>query len=275
MKSACKNFKGLAVAPGETGSDLLIARLRCKEWSCDFCAQINQSIWRAHIIDRVNKMGGEWLFITVTAHQKAHAAGKTLENLKSAWKKLYDRLRYKFPGQKLEYVWLYERHTSKRGAGKLRSAAKSVDTYHIHAIVRASIAGRNKWNARKNYWYHPEMHNWLKDNAAAVGAGYMCHCAKIEDGNGGLVSAYITKYMTKAAQTLGRFPKYAHRIQTSRGFGSPKPPKSELEWSHREALIRAEAAMYDERLDVSTGKRVPMSYFDKHELYPPPGEREE
>lgn len=268
MKSHCKNFSGIVTGtPAET-NDLLIARLRCKEWDCDFCAPINAAIWRAHIIDRINTMGGEWLFMTITAHRNAHKAGKTVVNLKQAWKRLYDRLRYKFKGQELEYVWLFERHTEENKKGR------KTHTYHIHAILRASIPGGNKWSEKGEYWYHPEMHNWLKDNAAAVGAGFMAHCAKIEGANAGLVSAYICKYMTKAAQTLQGFPKHGRRISVSRGFGSPKPPKGEIEWSYRQMVMPIVLDIFDTVKDVSTGKFVKRADFEKLGFYPPPPEPE-
>lgn len=261
-KSHCKSFKGLAVADGDDDTEMLVARLRCGQWDCDFCASKNRAIWRAHIIDTVNRMGGDWLFLTITAHRNAHKAKKTVVNLKRAWKKLYDRLRYKFAGQKVEYVWLYERHV-------LHVKQRNFSTYHIHAIVRASIAGENVWNARKEYWYHPEMHNWLKDNAAAVGAGFMCHCAKIQDGNGGLVAAYVTKYMTKDAQNLQGFPKGQRRIQTSRGFGSPKKRDTGISWEYKPVLLRGDVKRHKKTTDVTTGRTVPLSYFDSHQTYPP------
>lgn len=262
MKEFCDRFDGLAVIDGDDDTEMLVARLRCGMWDCEYCATKNRTIWRAHIIDRVNKMGGMWLFMTITAHRNAHKAGKTLVNLKSAWKRLYDRLRYKFTGEKIEYVWLFEMHSDKAVSGK-----KARKSYHIHAIVRARVEGENVYNARKEYWYHPEMHNWLKDNAAAVGAGFMCHCAKINDGNGGLVAAYITKYMTKDAQNLV-MPKHMRRIQTSRGFGSPKPQKNGLHWEFRAHLLRGDVARHVKTTDVTTGERVTLAHFEHSELYP-------
>jgi len=261
-KSFCDRFDGLAVIDGDDDTEMLVARLRCGMWSCDYCANKNRMIWRAHIIDRVNKLGGDWMFLTITAHRNAHKAGKTIVNLKNAWKRLYDRLRYKFKGQKLEYVWLYEAHTG------LDSTGRKKRTYHVHAICRASIDGRNTWDAKREYWYHAEMHNWLKDNAAAVGAGFMCHAAKIEDGNGGLVAAYITKYLTKSEQDLGHFPKNSRRVSTTRGFGSPKPKATGLHWEFRAHLLRGDVARHVKTTDVTTGERVRLSHFDDEELYP-------
>ena len=261
--SHCPHFDGLAVMDGDPDTTMLVARLRCGMWSCESCAVKNRQIWRAHIIDRVNKMGGTWLFLTITAHRNAHKAGKTLLNLKNAWKRLYDRLRYKFKGEKIEYVWLYEMHKREALPGK-----KASRSYHIHAIVRARVDGENVWSKKAEYWYHPEMHAWLKNSASEVGAGFMCHCAKINDGNGGLVSAYITKYMTKDAQNL-IMPKHQRRIQTSRGFGSPKPPKTPgINWEFRAHLLRGDVRRHVKTVDVSTGEVVTLKHFETNELYP-------
>jgi len=264
-KSHCKKFTGIAVADGDIDREMLLARLRCKQWDCDYCAVQNRRVWRAHIIDIVNKLGGDWLFLTITAHSKAHKAGKTIINLKNAWKKLYDRLRYKFEGQKLEYVWIFEKHT-----GIDERTGKEKQTYHIHAILRAKVDGDNVWNKKKEYWYHPEMHNWLKDNSAEVGAGYMCHCTKIQDGNGGLVSAYITKYMTKDSQNLQGFPARMRRVSTSRGFGSPKRKESDKSWQYRQFIMRSELWMHTKITDVSTGHVLTEVDFGVARIYPLP-----
>jgi len=261
--SSCKNFNGIATKDPSGDGNLKIARLRCKEWDCEYCARKNMSIWRAHIIETVNRMAGDWFFVTLTAHGNSHRAGKTIENLKTAWGKLYDRLNRYYDRKVLtphpktiEYVMLFERH---KQTGKI--------TYHIHAIMRMNLLGNNKWNGKKEYWYHPELHNWFKDNAAECGAGFMAHAARIEDSNAGLVAAYITKYMTKDAQTLQNFPKHARRISTSRGFGSPNLDK-EGGWRFRQYVLIGEYYAYDSITDVSTGERLNAASFGLKGLYP-------
>lgn len=263
QKSHCKNFSGVAITSTDDDVPALLMRLRCKQWSCEFCAEQNRRMWKRHIIERVDAMGGDWIFITITAHGNAHKAGKTVENLKSAWKKIYDRLRYKFTGQKLEYVWVFERHMHEDKHGRKKAR------YHIHAILRASIAGPNRYNPTKKYFYHPEMHNWLKDNSAAVGSGFMCHAAKIDSSEGGLVVNYIVKYMTKDAQDLGKFPKGYRRVTTSRGFGSPKP-KSDMRWEFRAHILKGEVMRRVKITDVSIGKIVTLESFGDGDLYPVP-----
>jgi len=59
MTEFCKNFDGLAVIDGDPDTDLLVARLRCGMWDCEYCARKNRAIWRAHIIDREPQQGIE------------------------------------------------------------------------------------------------------------------------------------------------------------------------------------------------------------------------
>lgn len=263
MPNYCKRFKSLAVAnPKETPENLMVARLRCKMWDCEFCAKKNQSIWRAHIIDKINKLGGEWVFITLTAHRNTHKAGKTLENLKRGWKILYDRLRRYFKQEKMEYVMLYERH--KESSDKQLARTR----YHIHAVLRASITGSNDYDKKKKQYIHRAFSAWLKGASVGVGMGWSCHAAKIENCHGGMVAAYITKYMTKGAQDFGEFPKGMRRIVTSRGVGSPKLPKSEEAWKIRAGLYPRDIVQFNHVYDLTTGEVIKLDYFKYADVYP-------
>lgn len=263
MKSHCKRFKALAVSNfKDTPQNLMVVPLRCRMWDCPYCAWKNRTIWRAHIIDRINALGGEWIFITFTAHKNAHRAAKTLENLKRGWKLLYDRLRRYFKPHALEYLMLYEKHSSKNP--ELQNKIR----YHVHAVVRAELPGENVYDRRNKRYYHPAFTRWLKDNSAGVGCGYQCHAAKIASANGGLVAAYITKYMTKAAQDFGEFPKRMRRIGVSRGVGSPKMAKSPETWRLRAGIVRLDVEFHDRVIDVATGEVIPLEYFNFHDVYP-------
>lgn len=263
QKSACKNFKAIATKDPNWDGNMLIARLRCKQWDCPFCARQNMKVWRAHIIDTVNRLGGEWVFVTLTAHKNSHKAGKTVVNLKSMWKKLYDRLQRKYKREwfapqvwGMEYAMLFERHTRSEKP-----------TFHIHAIIRMRVEGSNVWDTARENWYHPALTSWLKDNAAECGGGFMAHGAKIMGANAGLVAAYITKYMTKDAQGFAGFPKGQRRITTSRAFGSPDT-KGEGGWNFRQYVLLAEYHGYDTMTDVSTGERLNAASFGLKGLYP-------
>lgn len=263
MQSYCKHFKALAATnPTDAPNDAWVMQLRCKQWSCDYCAKKNKSIWRAHIIDRINKLAGDWIFITFTAHRNAHKVAKTLQNLKRGWKILYDRLRRHFKGQKLEYIMLYEAH---KPDGQI---AQNKTRYHVHAVVRATVAGDNVYDRRQKRYYHPETTRWLKDNSASVGCGHQAHAAKIENSHGGMVAAYITKYMTKNAQDFGDFPPRMRRIVVSRGVGSPKAPKSPEKWQIWGGVYPRDVAEHDHVINITTGEIVTADYFKYAPVYP-------
>lgn len=264
MKSRCKNFKALAVAnPHEAPQNLMVAPIRCRMWSCPYCAKKNQSIWRAHIIDRINALGGEWVFITLTAHRRTHYTGKTLINIKRGWKILYDRLRRHFKQEKMEYVLLYEKHKEQGNNGL------AAIRYHAHAVLRVKLEGSNSKDKKTGKNIHRAFTQWLKRNSVGVGIGWSCHAAKINEANGGLVAAYITKYMTKSAQDFHDFPKRMRRIQASRGIGSPKPEKSPEKWRLRAGIIRRDVQDHERVFDVSTGEVIDERYFRGYTVYPP------
>lgn len=243
-KSSCQNFIGIAVAEPENTSNMLIARLRCKMWSCEYCARVNRNIWRTHIIKRIGAIGGKWCFITLTAHENAHKYNKTLENLRDGWKTLYDRLRRYFAGAgKLEYVRVFEKHKTGR--------------FHIHAIIKADVASDK------------EFKRWLKKNARECGMGYQADAKSITgDGSALLVASYICKYMTKDAQSLGDMPKGIRRIQTSQGIGAAKPTVTDEDWRIKAGVYLEEIQSHEKVIDVSTGEVVSEEYFEKYYYYP-------
>ena len=82
------------------------------------------------------------------------------------------------------------------------------------------------------------------------------------------MAAYITKYMTKDAQNLKFFPRRSRRIQTTRGFGSPKKKETGLHWEFRAHLLRGDVLRHQKTIDVTTGEVVTIDHFETEELYP-------
>lgn len=242
--SSCDNYTGIVVSEPENTGKMLVAEMRCKMWSCAYCANVNRNIWRTHIINRIEKLGGEWCFITLTAHEKAHKANKTLENLRDGWKTLYDRLRRYFAGsEKLEYVRVFEKHKTGR--------------FHIHAIIRAKIPDDKAFK------------RWLKKNARECGMGYQADAKNITgDGSALLVASYICKYMTKDAQNLGDMPKGLRRIQASHGIGAAKPNTPKYDWRVRAGVYLQDVKEHDYVIDVGTGEVITDEYFKWFSYYP-------
>lgn len=243
-KSYCKNFTALLVSEPSQTNDMLVARARCKQWDCDYCARINQRMWRGYLNNRIAKIGGDWSFMTLTAHPSAHKHGWTLANLRDAWKPVYDAIRYLRREQKpIEYIRLFEQH--KTGE------------YHIHCLWRLWLPT-------------PFRHmDWLSDTAAKNGLGWRVDWRQIERGTEAQkVAMYITKYMTKDAQGMMNMPKGLRRIQTSQGIGAMKPVGSADEWRLRSGIYSEDVRDHDKVIDVSTGELITEQYFKWNWIYP-------
>lgn len=285
----CPNFTAIATCKSKTENEILLTHLRCKQWACEYCAQKNREIWRAHLLETLNKKidGCNWVFITLTAHENARSKYASCINLKTAWGKLYHRIKRKWSNQVVEYVMLYEPHKDS--------------ALHIHGILNLEVEGNNVWDAKTKKWYHPALTHWLKDNARQCGAGYMAHGAKIEPdrayvgqpGNAGLVVAYITKYITKDNQGWDGYPKYFHRIAVSRNIGSPPRKETDTVWHMRvgvhmselegkKTVINLNTGEIRTRkgatvlLDIQTGERIARQWFIDNEVqfYPKDSESE-
>lgn len=240
--SECPNFTGYLL--GLYDDRAILLRTRCKQWSCEVCAEVNRAQWRAVIIDAVNKIGGQWAFMTLTAHQNATTEETSLKNLQGGWKRLIERIKRQLePGFKLHFVRVYEHHEDGR--------------IHMHALINW-IPKDYKEPKRKS----SPGSRWLKDNAPQCGMGNQVKIIVIK-GHAGLVAAYITKYMTKQ---MDAFPKGTRRIQTSQGFKQPNDfQDTNYLWKRIATLTKFEAELnwkYGYTItDVNLDRKVTMLDF--------------
>jgi hypothetical protein len=243
-KSYCKNFTAVLVSEPQNTNDMLVARARCKKWDCDYCARINQRMWRGYLNSRINELGGQWSFMTLTGHPAAHKNGWTLANLRDAWKPVYDKIRNSFAAQKpIEYIRMFEKHKSGE--------------FHIHVLWRIDL---NPFT---------EMNDWLKDAATSHGLGWRVDWRAIPQGTEAQkIAMYITKYMTKDAQGLGNMPRGLRRIQTSQGIGAMKPVGSDDVWRVKSGVYEEDVKHHDHVIDVSTGELITDKYFRFNWIYP-------
>lgn len=218
----CQKFKQHAINRDRG----MLIRLRCKQWSCDYCAEINCYKWRIAMKERITITGaGGWSLLTITARGRAHKHGITLDNLMKNGDKLFKRLRRAWGN--FDYVRVYEKH--KSGA------------FHMHILARVSPSDIDDAGAWQTYGkrlddgtivkgkrYRGAGHRTLKKASFGVGLGYICDfspidVSKADDDNHAvnLVIHYITKYLTKALQAL--FPKGVRRVICSSKFKLNKP----------------------------------------------------
>jgi len=260
-------------------------RLRCKQWSCEYCAEKNAAMWRAHLLDNVNKIGTEstrWSFVTLTSHPKIREPHKSYNCVNKAFREISKlwrgQARY-FGGTQLEYARTMEAH--ENGA------------IHLHAIVAHELPIQNYVNIRKpseprrkkyRYFDQPQFaarHTWrIGDLAAHFGAGYKAESTRIADANAGLVVAYITKYISKNIQQSLDLPPRARRIVTSRGFGKfgDMDEDSAMTWES-DALLSQERYMDIKKdceyiYDTNKSEKIDISSFNGYVNYPPLDENE-
>lgn len=199
----CTKYQKLGVGRAE-GSSSVLVRLRCKLWSCEYCASINRVQWRMRMLRTLERLDDVWTFSTFTAHSFAHATGSTLDNLKTGFTKLLKRMRRLMKHKKLIYIAVYEKH--KSGA------------YHIHMLSNFRIYevgdtyGRRKRLITNNELLNKAHKHALRAHVADCSLGRQYDVQVIDtEYNENIdvdpltqsalqISSYITKYMTKDIQ---------------------------------------------------------------------------
>jgi hypothetical protein len=258
MSDFCTRFSGILLNRTDDAKWLLF-RGRCKQWSCDACAQWNKSLWKQHLLKSIGRIGGYWSMVTITASSYSHKKGNTLEAIIKNFDKLSKRLKRAWG--KYEYVRVYEKHKSGQ--------------FHVHLLV--SWIPVDAWDAsayktakkgRKSYRgvaYAP-----LKEDCAQCGLGWCVDIAPIkgdglEGGNVIFAVSYVVKYLGK--QLGVDMPKFTRRIQSSIGVGSANMRSKTDGWELR-AGIPIDALANREIYDLSRRKRLDVVDF-QHGSYPP------
>jgi len=95
MSEFCPNLHMLAVSKQPSGSEIGFVRLRCKMWTCEYCAKINRLQWRAKLIHHIHATQGAWSWFTLTAHSQTRGEERSIANLRRAWEKIIKRLKRK------------------------------------------------------------------------------------------------------------------------------------------------------------------------------------
>jgi hypothetical protein len=255
--------------------------VRCKMWSCEYCAAKNASVWKNYILTRLSRsdfVGKAWVMLTITAHENAHKAGPlyTLKNLQRGWKNLYHRL-LRWNGGKFEYIRIFEKHTKgKYGGYHMHIIADLGETHVIKKMAFFEVLEREK-RARKQgkkprkrlkKEVHPQR--WLLQACKKLGMGYEVDFKYI----GSVVAktaAYMTKYVGKQFEIL-EFPPRMRRIQPSRRFGSPQTMRgpSIREWRAKSAIFKEDLRRWDKIIDQTMKRIVSDDDFEGGKLWYPP-----
>jgi len=214
-------------------------------------------MWRSHLKKRIGKLGGDWYFLTLTAHENIRTPAGSLDNIRKNLDRLFKRVRRVWG--KIQYVRVYEKH--KKGA------------FHTHVVISGLSDRVDRKQARnKQIHYKPAsgisykgtwgVQTWFRRNARELGMGFMVHIVHL-DSTAKTVN-YITKYLTKDCQNFEH--RYLRRIQTSQGIGSPFE-RGSGDWNVVTSIWRGMLGDC-ELTDLNLKMTIPVSYWRDNIVYP-------
>jgi len=276
MASHCENFRAFLYAPDTGNGDGLLARARCKKWSCAYCAGQNRKQWRYRIGYAAEALEIEcWSFITITAHSEQRGLA-SLKNLRVHWDVLLKRMRREYG--KFPYIRVFEKHED--------------GSYHVHALLGFHFPATDL-KTRKSKNGNETSYSTLIDDyvrrkpkprqktvkvgkrvlaalprGATHGLGWYHHAENLIHAYG--AAKYVTKYMTKGDDKM---ENGLRRIQASQGF--PKPPRdaAQYEWRVYSGFSEEDAWQHwsvgADVVDVSRKRVLTPDDFENGTLWPP------
>lgn len=196
--SECKTLRRpyMKATDNETKT-IYIIRPNCKQWSCKPCAERRRRVWVLYANyggDALLAQGRSLSFVTLTSHRMVRSLSGGISVWRKAWPKL--SARWRRATDRLQYLYVPE-------AGR-------IGHFHVHLITTATLPSR-----------------WYKDNAASTGLGYQAKAVPIVSATE--CGGYIGKYLGKAL-TVGNYPKYFRRVNSSQGWPKPPEPQTPYEW---------------------------------------------
>jgi len=238
----------------------LFTRLRCGQWSCEYCARKNRDIWRAHLLDTLPRLSDHWWFITLTAHEWRRSAASSLANIRENLDKLFKRLRRIF--KHVQYVRVYEKHPTSE-ARHAHLIACGLSPFLSKEVSRTNSIQFIPLLSRQSHRGTWTINTWFKKTARELGMGYQVKCKAIDNAQQSI--GYVTKYLTKSFQDLHE--RGLRHVQTSREIGSPSP-ETVYSWKVVSFVSARDFSPGDTVLDLQTGELLDSEYFEDHDYYP-------
>lgn len=272
----CKEFKGVLRSTNFQNHALSLVRVRCKKWSCPYCAEKNAMMWRVSLTKQIMEKFGltKWGFFTVTIGLKDFHSLSPDERLKRSsiiFKKNCDRLMKRLRRQYGNFAYVRVLEQCKNGQ------------LHAHFLAHIHFADLYKEPRKakdKKTVYMVSVSKSLKKAVIECGFGWASHAENLSDAEGNWeakrVVGYITKYITKESELIAEFCRdhKIRKMQTSRHFISPFNDKnkedSEADWfiSVPIHITLAQSIDFDV-YDLNRKKTLSPDDFTISEYYPP------
>lgn len=260
----CMRYTRIGVGSSLGAADAVLIRLRCKQWTCEYCAGVNKKQWQARLIEGLKALGGNWSFWTLTHDLSEDTPLKDQRtHLSSCWNRLLTRIRRETPSDHdLAYVRVLE------------IGSNNTQRMHVHALLNlhisdARIVTRDDGSQystsdtyrpmviRSRFGYIHDLKNVTSDVSERP-----VHEQAI------YASSYVTKYMSKLSSAVA-YPKYTRRFSVSRNFPQLTDDEmhSSMEWRVVQRLNMHVAMMYWSQgmhiHDIQTGQRVTDDQFSQ------------
>lgn len=256
----CPNFVRVWWFYDVENKRVVMGRLRCKSWECDYCAKENMKMWRKFLNIRLRQVADAWYSMTLTAPADKRTRLESYKALQHGIDVLMKRMKRAFGG--IDYVRIYEKHPTSNAlhAHFIIAGLKDFVSVGIAKNGRAAYKATNFRKGKRGFW---ALRTFIKKTAVASGMGYQAECKPIT--KEGSAVRYVTEYMTKDAQ--GFEIKGLRHIQTTRRIGSPKQSgKNSVYTAYR--LSKADIIGDMQVLDIDTGEVLPHEFWRDANVYP-------
>lgn len=260
--AVCKNYTKIAytvIGPKQA----LMTRLRCKQWSCDYCADRNARTWQYWLIKRLPEVSDTWWLVTLTAHENTRTTLTSLTNLRTNIDALIKRARRVF-GTDIEYVRVFEKHPTSEAihAHMIMSGLTPYVVPGCSVKLRPMVINSLTRAGRVGTW---SVKTWFKKTARELGMGYQADVQMVQ-GETGKVTHYVTKYLTKDMQAID--VPYLRHVQVTDGIGSPQFDAN-YTWTPASYIT---ARTFDEPntkiTDLDTGRVIDNNFWEHTGWYP-------
>jgi len=260
MPKICPKYTRVAWQHDTDKHRVNVSRLRCGQWSCEFCAKLNRRQWLFHLRRKLPEIGAEWWLVTFTAGGGDMTRWQSYKRLQRGIDVFFKTARRTFG--KVEYVRVFERHSSRValhahiilwGVTPFVSVGKSRNGKMVYTPLLERAKRKGTWALR----------TFVKKIAQRSGMGFIADARRVDNVR---ATRYVTKYLTKDMQAIDI--KGLRHIQTTRGIGSPKQDAG-AGWYVGYRLNKTDIHGDEQVYDTNTGKLIPHSYWKDGNVYPP------
>lgn len=259
----CRRYQRVAWSH-QPDSVCLFTRLRCKQWSCEYCANKNRQIWQAFLSGQLPIVADNWWMVTLTAHSRMRSQEASYKNLQRGIDVIMKRIRRIWSD--VNYVRVFEKHPTS-------------DALHAHLLVsnltpfiipgcnknlQPSFCGVLVREGHKGVW---SIRTWLKKTAQECQIGYQ---AEVEECRNEFAVWYVCKYLSKANQQID--VKGLRHVSTSHRVGSPSV-EGGYSWEVGNFITTMDLSKGENIRDIQTGNSISYNLLAQMGVYPPEAEK--